>query len=44
MPMQKLAKEAEKTRLVFLLEVILALVKTKTLDNLRVTKEVLQAN
>jgi hypothetical protein len=43
-PTQKLAKEAERTRLVFLLEVILALVKTKTLDNLRVIKEVLQAN
>jgi hypothetical protein len=42
--MQKLAKEAEKTRLVFSLKVILALVKTKTLNNLRVTKEVLQAN
>jgi hypothetical protein len=43
-PTQKLAKEAERTRLVFLLEVILALVKTKTLDNLRVIEEVLQAN
>ena len=42
--MQKLAKKAERTRLVFSLEVILALVETKTLDNLRVTEEVLQAN
>jgi hypothetical protein len=39
--MQKLAKKAERTRLVFLLKVILALVKTKTLNNLRVTEEVL---
>jgi hypothetical protein len=43
-PTQKLAKEAERTRLVFSLEVILALVETRTLDNLRVTEEVLQAN
>jgi hypothetical protein len=43
-PTQKLAKEAERTRLVFSLEVILALVETKTLNNLRVIEEVLQAN
>jgi hypothetical protein len=39
--MQKLAKEAERTRLVFSLEVILALVETKVLDNFKVIKEVL---
>ncbi len=39
---QKLAKEVEKTRLVFVLEVIVALVEIdKIIDNLRVTKEVL---
>ncbi len=44
-PTQKLAKEAEKTRLVFPPEVILAPVEIdETLDNLRVTEEVLQAN
>jgi hypothetical protein len=43
-PTQKLAKEAERTRLVFSPEVILAPVETGTLDNLRVTEEVLQAN
>ncbi len=42
---QKLAKEAKKTRLVFVLEVIVALVEIdETIDNLRVTEEVLQAN
>jgi hypothetical protein len=41
---QKLAKEAERTRLVFSLEVILAPVETKVLDNFKVIKEVLQAN
>lgn len=44
-PTQKSAKEAEKTRLVFPPEVILAPVKIdETIDNLRVTEEVLQAN
>ena len=43
--MQKSAKEAKKTRLVFLPEVILTLIETtKTIKNLRVTKEVMQAN
>jgi hypothetical protein len=41
MSLQKLAKKAEKTRLVFLLKVILAFVETKTLNNLKVIKEVL---
>ena len=40
--MQKLAKEVKKTRLVFLLEVILVLTKSlKIIDNLKVTKEVI---
>ena len=43
--MQKSAKEAEKTRLVFLPEVILTLIETtRTIDNLKVTEEVMQAN
>jgi len=43
--MQKSAKEAEKTRLVFLPEVILTLIETtRTIDNLKVTKVVMQAN
>ena len=44
-PIQKSAKEAKKTRLVFPLEAILALIEnTKTIDDLRVTDKVLQAN
>jgi hypothetical protein len=39
--MQKLVKEAKRTRLVFLLEVILALIKTKVLNNFKIIKEVL---
>jgi hypothetical protein len=39
--MQKLAKEAERTRLVFLLEVILAPVKIKVLNNFKVIEKVL---
>ena len=41
MPMQKLAKEAERTRLVFSLEVILVLTTIEAIDELRVTEEVL---
>ena len=44
MPIQKLAKEAKKTRLVFLLEVILILTIIEAIDKLRVAEEVLQAN
>jgi len=44
-PTQKSAKEAEKTRLVFPPEAILAPIEnTETIDDLRVTDEVLQAN
>jgi hypothetical protein len=39
--MQKLAKEAERTRLVFLLEVILALIEIKVLNNFKVIEKVL---
>jgi hypothetical protein len=42
--MQKLAKEAERTRLVFLLEAILALIEIKVLNNFKVIEKVLQAN
>jgi hypothetical protein len=38
---QKLVKEAKRTRLVFLLEVILALIEIKVLNNFKVIKEVL---
>jgi hypothetical protein len=38
---QKLVKEAKRTRLVFSLEVILALIKIKVLNNFKVIKEVL---
>ena len=44
MPMQKLAREAKKTRLVFSLEVILVLTAIEAMNELRVTEEVLQAN
>jgi hypothetical protein len=43
-PTQKLAKEAEKTRLVLPPEVILSSVEIETMNSLRVTEEVLQAN
>ena len=38
---QKQAKEAKKTRLVLLLEVILTLIKTNIINDLKVIKEVL---
>ena len=41
MPIQKLAKEAKKTRLVFLLEVILILTIIEVIDKLRVIEKVL---
>ena len=41
MPIQKLAKEAKKTRLVFPLEVILILTIIEAIDKLRVIEEVL---
>ena len=40
-----MAKEAEKTRVVFLVKVIPALIEnTKTINNLRAMEEALQAN
>jgi hypothetical protein len=39
--MQKLVKEAERTRLVFSLKVILAFIKIKVLNNFKVIKKVL---
>ena len=41
MPIQKLAREAKKTRLVFSPEVILILTITEAIDKLRVIEEVL---
>ena len=39
--MQKLAKEAKRTRLVFLPEFILVLTTTEVIDELRVAEEIL---
>ena len=39
--MQKLAKEAKKTKLVFLSEVILVLTTIEAIDKLRVIEEIL---
>ena len=41
MPIQKLVKEAKKTRLVFPPEVILVLTVTEAIDKLRIAEEVL---